>query len=129
MVLPLPQGQDGLRDTLPRQSPPYWSQYAFVDINRDAHQQVHETTKAVHRMFHEWHPTVVHDLHESVAAAADLERHRPLQPQHRPHHASANSRSMSFHEVTGHDRASGMPGVSTWNFGEGFRISTWIRSP
>ena len=26
------------RDTLPRQAPPYWSKYAFVDINRDAHQ-------------------------------------------------------------------------------------------
>ena len=46
------------------QSPPYWSKYAFVDINRDTHQQTHQTTKAVHRMFHEWHPTVVHDLHE-----------------------------------------------------------------
>src|SRR5271170_1023165 len=55
------------RATLPRQSPPYWSKYAFVDINRDAHQQTHETTKAIHRMFHEWHPTVVHDLHEEVA--------------------------------------------------------------
>src|SRR5579872_1541005 len=52
------------RNTLPRQSPPYWSKYTFVDINRDTHQQTHETTKAVHRMFHEWHPTVVHDLHE-----------------------------------------------------------------
>jgi hypothetical protein len=52
------------RASLPRQSPPYWSKYAFVDINRDTHQQTHETTKAVHRMFHEWHPTVVHDLHE-----------------------------------------------------------------
>src|SRR5579863_2760976 len=27
--------------TLPRQAPPYWSKYAMVDINRDAHQQVH----------------------------------------------------------------------------------------
>src|SRR5438445_3710311 len=51
---------------LPRQSPPYWSKYAMVDINRDAHQQTHETTKAVHRMFFEWHPTVVHDLHEAI---------------------------------------------------------------
>ena len=33
--------------TLPRQAPPYWSKYAFVDINRDAHQLTHETTKAV----------------------------------------------------------------------------------
>ena len=54
------------RDTLPRQSPPYWGKYVFVDINRDTHQQTQETTKAVHRMFHEWHPTVVHDLHEAV---------------------------------------------------------------
>src|SRR5205807_8653854 len=52
---------------LPRQAPPYWSKYAFVDINRDAHQLTHETTKAVYRMFHEWHPPVIHDLHESVA--------------------------------------------------------------
>ncbi|HEX6905570.1 MAG TPA: M14 family zinc carboxypeptidase, partial [Terriglobales bacterium] len=29
---------------LPRQSPPYWSKYTFVDINRDTHQQTHETT-------------------------------------------------------------------------------------
>src|SRR5260370_659208 len=41
------------RATSPRQSPPYWSKYAFVDINRDTHQQTHETTKPVHRMFHE----------------------------------------------------------------------------
>ena len=34
-------------DALPRQSPPYWSNYAFVDINRDAHQLAHEATKAV----------------------------------------------------------------------------------
>src|ERR1700751_141264 len=53
--------------SLPRMSPPYWSKYAFVDINRDTHQQTHETTKSVHRMFWEWHPQVIHDLHESVA--------------------------------------------------------------
>lgn len=34
------------RPTLPRQSPPYWSKYTFVDINRDSHQQTHETTKS-----------------------------------------------------------------------------------
>src|SRR5215472_13769904 len=53
--------------SLPRQAPPYWSKYAFVDINRDAHQQVHATTQAVFRMFFEWHPQVIHDLNESVA--------------------------------------------------------------
>ena len=54
------------RATLPRQSPPYWGKYVFVDINRDAHQLTQETTKAVARMFFEWHPTVIHDLHEAV---------------------------------------------------------------
>src|SRR3984957_4969746 len=54
------------RDTLPRGSPPYWSKYPFVAINRDAHQLGHQTTKALSRMFFEYHPVIVHDLHESV---------------------------------------------------------------
>src|SRR5579859_5871395 len=54
-------------EKLPRQAPPYWSKYAYVDINRDAHQLTHETTKAVQRMLFDWHPQVIHDLHESVA--------------------------------------------------------------
>ena len=28
-------------DNLPRQSPPYWGRYVYVDINRDAHQVDH----------------------------------------------------------------------------------------
>jgi len=104
--------------TLPRQSPPYWSRYAFVDINRDAHQQVHETTKAVHRMFYEWHPTVVHDLHESVALLMSWNGTGPYNPNIDPITFS-EFQELSFHEVqalTG----MGMPGVSTWNFGEAF---------
>jgi hypothetical protein len=54
------------RASLPRQAPPYWGKYVFVDINRDAHQLTQETTKAVARMFFDWHPTVVHDLHEGM---------------------------------------------------------------
>jgi hypothetical protein len=104
--------------SLPRQSPPYWSKYAFVDINRDAHQQVHESTKAVHRMFHEWHPTVVHDLHESVALLMSWNGTGPYNPNIDPI-TFAEFQTLSFHEVqtlTG----LGMPGASTWNFGEAF---------
>src|SRR5215469_16133675 len=54
------------RGSLPRMSPPYWSKYAFVDINRDAHQLTHQSSRAINRMFFEWHPTVVHDLHEGM---------------------------------------------------------------
>ena len=106
------------RASLPRQSPPYWSKYTFVDINRDTHQQTHETTKAVHRMFHEWHPTVVHDLHEGSPFLMSWNGTGPYNPNIDPITYS-EFLELSFHEVealTG----MGMPGVSTWNFGEAF---------
>jgi hypothetical protein len=106
------------RATLPRQSPPYWSKYTFVDINRDAHQQTHETTKAVHRMFVEWHPTVVHDLHEGVPFMMTWNGTGPYNPNIDPITYS-EFLELSFHEVETMT-AMGMPGVSTWNFGEAF---------
>jgi Zinc carboxypeptidase len=110
----------GKRDlaTLPRQSPPYWSKYAFVDINRDTHQQTHETTKAVHRMFHEWHPTVVHDLHEGMPMLMTWNGTGPYNPNIDPI-TYTEFLSLSFYEVETLT-AMGMPGVSSWNFGEGF---------
>ena len=106
------------RASLPRMSPPYWSKYAFVDINRDTHQQTHETTKAVHRMFHEWHPTVVHDLHEGFPFLMTWNGTGPYNPNIDPITYS-EFLEMSFHEVQTMT-AMGMPGVSTWNFGEAF---------
>ncbi len=106
------------RPTLPRQSPPYWSKYTFVDINRDTHQQTHETTKAVHRMFHEWHPTVVHDLHEGSPLLMTWNGTGPYNPNIDPITYS-EFLELSFHEVQALT-AMGMPGVATWNFGEAF---------
>jgi hypothetical protein len=106
------------RATLPRQSPPYWSKYTFVDINRDTHQQTHETTKAVHRMFYQWHPTVVHDLHEGVPLMMTWNGTGPYNPNIDPITYS-EFLELSFHEVEAMT-AMGMPGVSTWNFGEAF---------
>jgi hypothetical protein len=106
------------RASLPRMSPPYWSKYAFVDINRDTHQQTHETTKAVHRMFYEWHPTVVHDLHEGSPFMMTWNGTGPYNPNIDPITYS-EFLEMSFHEVQVMT-AMGMPGVSTWNFGEAF---------
>jgi hypothetical protein len=103
---------------LPRQSPPYWSKYAFVDINRDSHQQTHETTKAVHRMFHEWHPTVVHDLHEAVPLLMSWNGTGPYNPNIDPI-TYTEFLEQGFHDVQAMT-ALGMPGVSTWNFGEAF---------
>jgi Zinc carboxypeptidase len=102
--------------TLPRQAPPYWSHYAFVDINRDAHQQVHATTKAVFRMFFDWHPQIVHDLHESVALLLTFNGTNPLN-QHIDALTYAERLKLSFREVQTLT-AFGMPGVWTWNFGD-----------
>src|SRR3954463_3587295 len=106
------------RSSLPRQSPPYWSKYTFVDINRDTHQQTHETTKAVHRMFHEWHPTVVHDLHEGVPLMMTWNGTGPYNPNVDPI-TYTEFLQLSFREMEAMT-AMGMPGVSTWNFGEAF---------
>ncbi len=105
-------------ENLPRQAPPYWSRYAFVDINRDAHQQVHETTKAVYRMLYEWHPIAVHDLHESEALLLTWNGTGPVN-EHIDPLSYSERLELSFHEVqtlTG----LGMPGVWTWNFGDDF---------
>ncbi|HEX4388547.1 MAG TPA: M14 family zinc carboxypeptidase [Steroidobacteraceae bacterium] len=104
--------------TLPRQAPPYWSKYAYVDINRDAHQAVHETTKAVFRMFFDWHPQVVHDLHESVALLVTWNGTGPIN-EHVDPITYAERLELSFHEVQTMT-ALGMPGVWTWNFGDDF---------
>jgi hypothetical protein len=104
--------------TLPRQAPPYWSNYTFVDINRDATQLTHETTKAVQRMFFDWHPTVIHDLHESVALLVTWNGTGPINENVDPV-AYDERLEMSFHEVTTLT-AFGMPGVWTWNFGDDF---------
>ncbi len=105
-------------EKLPRQAPPYWSRYAFVDINRDAHQLTHETTKAVQRVMLEWHPTVIHDLHESVALLMTWNGTGPINELVDP--LSYGERlELSFHEVQAMTGL-GMPGVWTWNFGDDF---------
>jgi hypothetical protein len=105
---------------LPRQSPPYWSRYVFVDINRDSHQLTMEATKAVHRMFFEYHPTVIHDLHEAIALLQTWNGTGPYNPHLDPI-VTSEFLEMSFHEVTTLT-ALGMPGVWTWDFGENFGL-------
>jgi hypothetical protein len=103
---------------LPRQSPPYWGKYVFVDANRDTHQQTQELTRAVHRMFHAYHPVVVHDLHEGLPLLQTWNGTGPYNPHLDPI-VTSSFLEMSFHEVTALT-SMGMPGVWTWRFGEGF---------
>ena len=105
-------------DTLPRQSPPYWSRYVFVDINRDMHQKAFAATRAVHDMFFDYYPVVVHDLHEAIPLLLSWNGTGPYNPHLDPI-VTSSWLEMSFHEMTTMS-AFGMPGVWTWNFGEGF---------
>jgi hypothetical protein len=105
-------------DTLPRQSPPFWGPYVMVDANRDAHQLAFGGTRAVARMFHDWHPAVIHDLHEGIPLLLTWNGTGPYNPNLDPI-VQAEFLEMSLHEVTALT-ALGMPGVSTWNFGEAF---------
>jgi hypothetical protein len=105
-------------ENLPEISPPYWGHYVYHDNNRDTHQQALESTRAVSRMFFDYHPTVVHDLHESIALLQTWNGTGPWNPNLDPIVIS-EFMEMSFEEV----RAAagfGMPGVWTWAFGEGF---------
>ncbi len=51
-----------------KQAPPlmYWGKYVQHDDNRDGMGQYLAMTKAFTKGVVEWHPTVLHDLHESV---------------------------------------------------------------
>ncbi len=104
--------------TLPRQAPPYWSNYVYVDINRDAHQLDMPPFQAVARMFFEWHPVVIHDLHEAEALLMSWNGTGPYNPDIDPITFS-EMLALSFHEVQSMT-GMGMPGVETWNFGESF---------
>ena len=113
---------DGLRDAFPRQSPPYWGRYVFVDVNRDAHQlALRDHARGapdVLRLSPDGHPRPA----RGHSAAADVERHRAVQPEPRSDCAERVSRD-ELRTRSPALTALGMPGVWTWEFGEGVRPS------
>jgi hypothetical protein len=105
-------------DNLPPTSPPYWGHYVFHDNNRDTHQKALEITRAVHRMFYEYHPTVVHDLHESIPLLHTWNGTWPFNANLDPILIDEWF-EMAFAEIKTLSSL-GMPGVWTWGFGEGW---------
>jgi hypothetical protein len=105
-------------DNLPPVSPPYWGHYVFHDNNRDTHQEALELSKAVSRMFFEYHPTVIHDLHESIPLLQTWNGTGPFNANIDPILVNEFF-AMAFAEV-GALTSAGMPGVWTWGFGEGW---------
>jgi len=105
-------------DNLPPVSPPYWGFYVFHDNNRDSHQESLQLSKAVGRMFFEYHPTVVHDLHESIPLLQTWNGTGPFNTNIDPILLNEWF-AMSLAEL-GALTSAGMPGVWTWGFSDGW---------
>ena len=105
-------------ERLPPDSPPYWGYYVFHDNNRDSHQMALQSSKAVARMFFDYHPTVVHDLHESIPLLQTWNGTGPFNKNLDPILLSEWF-AMSLAEV-GALTSAGMPGVWTWGFSDGW---------
>ena len=105
-------------DRLPPRSPPYWGKYVFHDNNRDGIQRKLALTRATQDAFLEWHPLVVHDLHESIPLLCIWTGTGPYNVNLDPI-TTSEWHTIAFHEVATLT-SFGMPGVWTWGFGEGW---------
>jgi hypothetical protein len=105
-------------DSLPPVSPPYWGYYVFHDNNRDSHQEALQLSRAVSRMFFDYYPTVVHDLHESIPLLQTWNGTGPFNVNLDPILLSEWF-AMSLAEL-GAMTSAGMPGVWTWGFSDGW---------
>ncbi|MFO0981114.1 MAG: M14 family zinc carboxypeptidase [Planctomycetota bacterium] len=99
-------------------SPPYWGHYIFHDNNRDGIQLTAELTHAVERMYWDFYPTVIHDLHESLPLLYIMTGHGPYSEAIDPV-TIAEWSQFALHEVS-ELQAQGLPGVWTWGFWDGW---------
>lgn len=104
-------------DGFPRSSP-YWGKYVFHDNNRDGIQMSQELTKAVFREYFRWHPTVMHDLHESVPLLYVSTGTGPYNETIDPV-TVGEWQVLANYDVTAL-AAQGQPGVWTWGFYDGW---------
>src|SRR5579859_5000273 len=99
-------------------SSPYWGDYARHDDNRDGLQMALRLTQAISRTYYEWHPTVMHDLHESIALLYVSTGTGPYNVHNDPI-AVSEWQLLANNDLTALD-AQGLPGVWTWAFFDGW---------
>ncbi len=99
-------------------SPPYWGKYVFHDNNRDGLQISQELTKAAYKIYYDWHPTVMHDLHESVPLIYMSTGTGPYNETIDPI-LVGEWQVMANHDVTAL-ASQGLPGAFTWAFYDGW---------
>ncbi len=105
-------------EDMPPRTPPYWGKYVFHDNNRDGIQLSQPLTRNVARLFFEYHPQVMLDLHESVPFLYVSAGTGPYGPNLDPI-VTSEWQWISNHEVAELTKF-GMPGVWTWGFYTGW---------
>lgn len=107
-------------------SPPYWGKYTYHDNNRDGLQQSQALTKAIFKIYYDWHPTVSLDLHESVPLLYISTGTGPYNETIDPI-TIAEWQTMANHDITAL-AAQNLPGVFTWAFYDGWYpgYALWI---
>ncbi len=101
-----------------RYSPPYWGKYVFHDNNRDGIQISQELTKAIFKIYYDWHPTVMLDLHESVPLIYMSTGTGPYNETIDPI-TIGEWQVMANHDITTL-ASQGLPGAFTWAFYDGW---------
>jgi hypothetical protein len=96
----------------------YWGKYVAHDNNRDAMAMTLQLSKIMMKTFLEWHPTVLHDLHESVPFLYTSTGMGPYNAWLDP--IVVNEwQKMAYHEVEEMTKR-GVPGVWTHGFYDGW---------
>jgi hypothetical protein len=99
-------------------SPPYWGHYALHDNNRDGMQLALALSRAVNAAYYDFHPQVMHDLHESVPLMYISTGFGPYSRAADP--VTINEWTEFGNHEAGGLAAQGLPGVWTWGFWDGW---------
>jgi hypothetical protein len=104
----------------------YWGHYVAHDNNRDNLGVTLALSKNVLKTYFDFHPTVMHDLHESVPFLYVMTGTGPYNPSIDPLMINEFTR-MAYHEVDEMTRR-GLPGIWTYGFYDGWapNYMLWI---
>ncbi|HEV8599280.1 MAG TPA: M14 family zinc carboxypeptidase [Gemmatimonadales bacterium] len=104
----------------------WWGKYTAHDNNRDAIVLSQKLTQNVMKTFLEWHPTVAHDLHESVPFLYTSTGTGPYNDEYDPIQVD-EWHTLAYQEITELTRR-GLPGVWTHGFYDGWAPNYTILS-
>ncbi|MBX6362872.1 MAG: peptidase [Gemmatimonadetes bacterium] len=111
------KGRPEWDDGFPR-STPYWGRYIVHDNNRDGLQISAALTRAIFKAYYDWHPLVMHDLHESVPLLYISTGTGPYNEHNDPIIIS-EWQLLANNDINALN-AEGLPGVWTWGFFDGW---------